>query len=164
MKAVFTRNLWSEDLDSLRSSSVVPSWLPGNKEKEIRNSYTIDRLKQKLGTAELPTAEITYNGAVAYPVGPLEKGLANIVGIVLSISRLHVALGMAAGALRVAREAILYAQFRTAFGVPVAAFPLMINQINDLNNYAKRTAAGAFKVYAEYIHFGEQLIAGIRDL
>jgi alkylation response protein AidB-like acyl-CoA dehydrogenase len=143
---------------------VVPSWLPGNKEKERRNSYTIDRLKQKLGTAELPTAEITYNGSVAYPVGPLEKGLADIVGIVLSLSRLHVAFGMASGALRVAREALLYSQFRKAFGVPISSFPLMINQINELDHYSKRTAAGAFKVYSEYIYFGEELISGIRQL
>jgi alkylation response protein AidB-like acyl-CoA dehydrogenase len=143
---------------------VVPAWLPGNKERGIRNSYTIDRLKQKLGTAELPTAEITYNGAVAYPVGPLEKGLADIVGIVLSLSRLHVAFGMAAGMLKVTREAILYSQFRTAFGVPVSSFPLMINQINDINHNAMRSAAGAFKVYSEYIHFGEELISGIREL
>ncbi len=142
----------------------VPSWLPGNKEKEIRNSFTIDRLKQKLGTAELPTAEITYNGAVAYPIGPLEKGLANIVGIVLSLSRLHVAFGMAAGALRVAREAVLFSQFRTAFGVPISSFPLMINQINDLDHFSKRTAAGTFKMYSEYINFGEELISGIREL
>ncbi len=142
----------------------VPSWLPQNKEKEIRNSYTIDRLKPKLGTAELPTAEITYNGAVAYPIGPLEKGLADIVGVVLSLSRLHIGFGLAAGVLRVAREASLYAQFRTAFGVPISSFPLMINQINDLNQTAMRTAAGSFKVYSEYIHFGEELIAGIREL
>ncbi|MFX0021109.1 MAG: acyl-CoA dehydrogenase family protein [Candidatus Hermodarchaeota archaeon] len=143
---------------------VVPSWLPGNKNKEIRNSYTIDRLKQKLGTAELPTAEITYNGAVAYPVGPLEKGLADIVGIVLSLSRLHVAFGMAAGALRTVREARLYSQFRTAFGVPISSFPMMINQINELEQFAKRTAVGAFKIYSEYIHFNEELISGIREL
>lgn len=143
---------------------VVPSWLPGNKEKEIRNSFTIDRLKQKLGTAELPTAEITYNGAVAYPIGPLEMGLTNIVGIVLSLSRLHVAFGMASGALRVAREALLYSQFRTAFDVPISSFPLMINQMNDLDHFSKRSAAGVFKVYSEYIHFGEELISGIGDL
>lgn len=143
---------------------VVPSWLPKNKERERRNSYTIDRLKPKLGTAELPTAEITYNGAVAYPIGPLEKGLADVVGIVLSLSRLHVAFGMAAGALRAIREAILYAQFRYAFGIPVSSFPMMINQINELEHFAKRTAVGTFKVYSEFIHFGEELISGIRDL
>ena len=142
----------------------VPSWLPGNKEKEIRNSYTIDRLKQKLGTAELPTAEITYDGTVAYPVGPLEKGLADIVGIVLSLSRLHVAFGMAAGALRVVREAILYSQFRAAFGVPISSFPMMINQLNEIDQFAKRTAAATFKIYFEYIHFNEELISGIREL
>ncbi len=142
----------------------VPAWLPGNKEKEIRNSYTIDRLKQKLGTAELPTAELTFNGAVAYPIGPLEKGLANVVGIVLSLSRLHIGFGMAAGGLRTVREAILYAQFRYAFGVPIAAFPLMINQIEDLNHAAMRAAAAGFKTYAEFIHFGEKLISGVREL
>ncbi|MFX1389335.1 MAG: acyl-CoA dehydrogenase family protein [Promethearchaeota archaeon] len=162
--AILTAKPKGTDSSTRVAAFVVPSWLPGKKELEIRNSYTIDRLKQKLGTAELPTAEITYNGAVAYPVGPLEKGLADIVGIVLSLSRLHVAFGMAAGALRVAREAILYAQFRTAFGVPIASFPLMINQINDLDHFAKRTCAGTFKIYSEYINFGEKLISGIREL
>jgi alkylation response protein AidB-like acyl-CoA dehydrogenase len=143
---------------------VVPLWLPGNKEKEIRNSFTIDRLKQKLGTAELPTAEITFNGAVAYPVGPLEKGLADIVGIVLSLSRFHVAFGLAAQMLLIAREAILYSQFRTAFGVPISSYPMMINQINDLEHFGRRTAAGAFKVFSEFIHFGEELKSGIREI
>jgi len=143
---------------------VVPLWLPGNKEKEIRNSFTIDRLKQKLGTAELPTAEITFNGAVAYPIGPLEKGLADIVGIVLSLSRFHVAFGLAAQMLLIAREAILYSQFRTAFGVPISSYPMMINQINDLEHFGRRTAAGAFKVYSEFIHFGEELKSGIREI
>ncbi|TFF93311.1 MAG: acyl-CoA dehydrogenase [Promethearchaeota archaeon] len=143
---------------------LVPSWLPGNKEKEIRNSYTIDRLKPKMGTSELPTAEVTYNGAVGYPIGPLDKGLANVVGIVLSISRLHVAFGMASGGLRAAREALLYSQFRTAFGVPVSSFPLMINQIAHLEKATKRAAAGTCKIYNEYIDFGEELISGIRDL
>ena len=141
----------------------VPSWLPGNKEKEIRNSFTIDRLKQKLGTAELPTAEVTYKGSVAYPIGPLPNGLADIVGIVLSLSRLHIGMGSSAG-LRIAREALLYAQFRSAFGINVALFPLMINQINQVEIAAKRAAAGAFKIVAEFISLGEHLTAGLRDL
>ena len=146
------------------ASYAVPSWLPGNKKLEIRNSYTIDRLKQKLGTAELPTAEVTYNGSVAYPVGPLEKGLADIVGKVLSLSRLHIGIGGGAGALRITREANLYAQFRTAFGINVALFPMMINQMNSLEETAKRTAATAFKIYAEFIALGENLAAGMKEL
>ena len=143
---------------------VVPSWLPENKEREIRNSYSIDRLKQKLGTAELPTAEITYNGAVAYPIGPLEKGLADIVGVVLSLSRLHIGIGGAAAGLRIAREALLYAQFRTAFGINISQFPMMINQMKLIEIGAKRAAAGSFKILAEFIALGERLVAGMKDL
>jgi alkylation response protein AidB-like acyl-CoA dehydrogenase len=143
---------------------VVPSWLPGNKEREIRNSYTIDRLKQKLGTAELPTAELTYHGSVAYPVGPLEKGLSDIVGVVLSLSRLHIGIGGAAAGLRIAREALLYAQFRTAFGINLSQFPMMLNQMRLIEIGARRTAAGAFKILAEFIALGERLVAGMKDL
>jgi alkylation response protein AidB-like acyl-CoA dehydrogenase len=143
---------------------VVPSWLPGNKEREIRNSYTIDRLKQKLGTAELPTAELTYHGSVAYPVGPLEKGLSDIVGVVLSLSRLHIGIGGAAAGLRIAREALLYAQFRTAFGINLSQFPMMLNQMRLIEIGSRRTAAGAFKILAEFIALGERLVAGMKDL
>jgi len=141
----------------------VPSWLPGNKEKEIRNSFTIDRLKQKLGTAELPTAEVTYKGAVAYPIGPLPNGLADIVGIVLSLSRLHIGCGSSSG-LRIAREALLYAQFRSAFGIKVSLFPLLMNQMNQLDLASKAATAAAFKIAAEFISLGEKLTAGMRDL
>ena len=57
---------------------VVPSWLPGDKQREKRNGFTIDRLKWKMGTSELTTGEITFNGALAYPVGPLDRGLAHV--------------------------------------------------------------------------------------
>jgi hypothetical protein len=30
-------------------------------------AITIDRIKWKMGTSELTTAEITFNGALAYP-------------------------------------------------------------------------------------------------
>ena len=53
---------------------IVPSWLPGDKEKEKRNGYVINRIKWKLGTVELPTAEIDFQGALAYPIGPTDRG------------------------------------------------------------------------------------------
>jgi alkylation response protein AidB-like acyl-CoA dehydrogenase len=125
---------------------VVPSWLPGNKEKEIRNSQTIDRIKWKMGTSELTTAEITYNGAVAYPIGPLNRGLANAVGIVLALSRLNIGLWSGAGMARASREANRYASFRTAFGLPINVFPMLQNQLLQMEHEAKRATAGAFKL------------------
>jgi len=97
---------------------VVPSWLPGDKNKERRNGCTFDRLKWKMGTSELTTAEITFHGAIAYPLGQLERGLANVVGIVLTYSRLTVGLSGAASMTRAAREACRYTEFREAFGQP----------------------------------------------
>lgn len=130
---------------------VVPSWLPGNKEKEIRNGYTIDRLKWKMGTSELTTAELTFNGARAYPVGPLEKGVANVVGIVLTYSRLTVGLSAAAFMTRAVREAKKYSEFRDAFGMTIGQFPLVAVQLNKVDHIAKRTTAGAFKLYSGFL-------------
>jgi len=129
---------------------VVPSWMPGNKAKEIRNGFSIDRIKWKMGTCELTTGEITFNGAVAYPVGPLERGLAHVVGVVLTHSRLTVGLSGAASMARAAREAKKYSEFRTAFGQSLQQFPMVANQIADLDQSAKRSTSGAFKVYQQF--------------
>jgi alkylation response protein AidB-like acyl-CoA dehydrogenase len=130
---------------------VVPSWLPGNKEKEIRNGYTIDRIKWKMGTSELTTAELTFNGAVAYPAGPLDKGVANVVGIVLTYSRLTVGLSAAAFMTRAVREAEKYVSFRDAFGLKLNQFPLVTVQLNRIRQAAQRTTAGAFKLYRDFL-------------
>ena len=130
---------------------VMPSWLPGNKEKEIRNGYTIDRIKWKMGTSELTSGELTFNGALVYPVGPLNKGISNVVGIVLTYSRLTVGLSAAAFMLRAAREATQYTDFRKVFGQKVNQFPMAKRQINEINHFAQRTTAGAFKLYRDFL-------------
>ncbi len=140
---------------------VIPSWLPGDKEKEKRNGYTIDRIKWKMGTSELTTAELTFGGAVAYPVGPLERGLANVVGVVLTYSRLTVGLSGAAGITRASREAAGYARVRTAFGLKIADFPLLKHQLATMEGAAKRTTAGAFKLYHDFLGLPGGLKGGL---
>ncbi len=140
---------------------VVPSWLPGNKEKEIRNGYTIDRIKWKMGTSELTTAELTFNGAVAYPVGPLDRGVANVVGVVLTFSRLTVGLSAAAYITRAVREALRYASFREAFGMKIKEFPLLAYQLRDMEKGAQRTTAGAFKLYRDFLNLPGGLKGGL---
>ena len=104
-----------------------------------------------MGTSELTTAELTFNGAVAYPVGPLEKGVANVVGIVLTYSRLTVGLSAAAFMTRAVREAKKYAEGRAAFGLSIDRFPLVAVQLRRIEHAAKRTTAGAFKVYRDFL-------------
>ncbi len=140
---------------------VIPMWLPGDKERERRNGYTIDKLKWKLGTVELPTAEMTFDGTVAYPVGILDRGVANVVGIVLTLSRLAVGMSGSAAMARGLREARKYAEFRTAFSLPLAAFPMAAGQLATLERYTRRSLAGSFKLYRDFIHLPGGLAPGL---
>lgn len=140
---------------------LVPSWLPGEKERERRNGYTIDRIKWKMGTSELTTAELTYSGALAYPVGPLERGVANVAGIVLTFSRLTVGLSAAAFMTRAVREAKKYAEFRQAFGVTIGNFPMLAGQIRNMEQIARRSTAGAFRLYGEFLRLEGGLKGGL---
>jgi alkylation response protein AidB-like acyl-CoA dehydrogenase len=142
---------------------VIPMWLPGNKEQEVRNGYTIDRIKRKLGTVELPTAEITYNGTVAYPVGPLNRGVANVVGIVLTYSRLAIAIASAGAMTRGLREIQKYGEFRTAFGLKLQDFPMLVAQFLKNESYVRRTIAGNFKVYKDFISIPGGLSVGLES-
>ncbi len=133
---------------------VMPAWLPGDKEKEIRNGYTIDRLKWKMGTVELPTGAVTFQGAVAYPLGQLDRGVGNVVGIVLSYSRLGVGATCAGSMVRAVRDAKSYAGFREAFGRRINQFPLLVNQLERLEAQAQRAVAGAFKLFDLFLKTG----------
>lgn len=129
---------------------IVPSWLPGNKEKEIRNSFQINRLKWKLGTSELPSGEIEYNGSVAYRIGPEDKGVSLAVSLVLTRSRLDIGFASGAFLMRAAREAITYAEFRHVFDRKIGEFPMAAAQLADLEDAAKRMVATAFSIYSKF--------------
>jgi alkylation response protein AidB-like acyl-CoA dehydrogenase len=143
------------------STFAVPSWLPGDQERERRNGYRIRKLKVKLGTVELPTSEIDYDGAVAYAVGELGKGVKNVVGHVLTLSRLGIGSSSAAAARRVSREAAQYAAFRKVFGARVCDLPLSAIELARLDQLSKEMIAGAFAVYDQYLSLGQQLTAGL---
>ena len=123
---------------------LVPAWLDGA--RTVRNGYSIDRLKDKLGTCELPTAEVTFAGAEAHPVGPLDRGLANVVSIVLVTSRMA-CVGVAASFLRRAeRLASAYAGFRQAFNRRVIDFPLVAGAVQELSAAREQSLAALFEL------------------
>lgn len=145
------------------STFIVPSWLPGDKEKEKRNGNQINRIKWKLGTAEVPTGEFQYNGALAYPIGPKDKGIAVAVGIVLTLSRLEIGIACSGFMLRASREANLYSDFRTVFGKKVKEYPLAASKLKLIENAAQRTTAGAFKIYDQFLRLEKPLNPGIQS-
>lgn len=87
------------------------------------NRLQVDRLKDKLGTRKLPTAELTLDGTPAVPVAGLREGVRNIAPM-LNVTRLWNSVSAAAymgRGLALARD---YARKRVAFGAPLAEQPL----------------------------------------
>src|SRR5882724_772107 len=88
---------------------------------QLRN-IRIERLKEKLGTRKVPTAELTLDGAPAQLVAGTTDGVKNITPL-LSITRLWNGISAAALMRRSVALAVDYAQKRTAFGAPLAEKP-----------------------------------------
>jgi alkylation response protein AidB-like acyl-CoA dehydrogenase len=108
------------------------------------NGHVLLRLKDKLGTRALPTAEISFAGALGWAVGPLDAGLKNMVAVVLTTSRVHNVVAAAAMTRRAVREAAAYASFREAFGRRLEEHPLLAASLARLRARADRAEAGAF--------------------
>lgn len=112
----------------------------------LRNGYTIDRLKDKHGTRELATAEVTFQGAVAYPIGPLESGLSNLLRYVLTTSRFYCVQSAASTLRQAERIASAYADFRTAFGRRLTDFPLIRERLAEIRRARHRALACYFEL------------------
>jgi len=89
------------------------------------NGFRIRRLKSKLGTRSMASGEIDFDAAEAQALGPVRDGFLNTMRLVINTSRLFNAAGCAAHAHRAWVIASTYAQHRTAFGRPIADFPLV---------------------------------------
>ncbi|MEB3224011.1 MAG: acyl-CoA dehydrogenase family protein [Candidatus Sericytochromatia bacterium] len=89
------------------------------------NHFRLRRLKEKLGTRSMPSAEIDFEGAVAYAIGHVEDGFKHVMNNVINTSRLYNTSGCAGIAHRAHLVAAGYAAAREAFGRPIAAYPLV---------------------------------------
>ncbi|OGA14569.1 MAG: acyl-CoA dehydrogenase [Betaproteobacteria bacterium RIFCSPHIGHO2_12_FULL_69_13] len=83
------------------------------------NRIRIERLKDKLGTRKLPTAELALEGTPAIPVGELANGV-RAISTVLNITRTWNAIAAIAYMRRGLALARAYARQRVAFGAPLA--------------------------------------------
>jgi alkylation response protein AidB-like acyl-CoA dehydrogenase len=113
-----------------------------------RNGYTIDRLKEKLGTCELATAEVTFDGALAHPIGDLGRGLPHLLSYVLTPSR-FACVSFAASALQRARRiGAAYTGFRTAFGRSLIDFQTVRYALEEISTGQARALASLFGLLA----------------
>ena len=102
-------------------------------EEGSRNAITVRRLKDKLGTRALPTAELELEGAVAFPVGdPLDGGGVRRIATMLNITRIHNALGATGAIARGLAFARVYADVRQAFGTSLSKLPAHRATLTDM--------------------------------
>lgn len=108
------------------------------------NGFYIRRLKDKLGTRTLASAELDFRDAVAYPVGALDRGFKNVVELVLNTSRLMNAVACAGIIRRAYIEASSYACHREAFGTVIANYPLVQETVADILAAAAAATSSSF--------------------
>ncbi|MDF5757888.1 isovaleryl-CoA dehydrogenase [Spongiactinospora sp. TRM90649] len=109
------------------SCFLLPRVLPDG----TRNAMRLMRLKDKLGNRSNASAEVEYEGAVAWLVGEEGRGLRTILEMVNS-TRLDCVIGSAAGMRAGVVQAIHHARHRSAFGRRLSEQPLMRNVLADL--------------------------------
>ena len=106
--------------------------MPKTLDDGTRNAFRILRLKDKLGSRSMASGEILFEGALAFQLGDLDRGLKQMLEMVNSSRVSH--LTRAAGGMmrRCLNEALRAARHRTAFGRAVVDHPLMKRQLLKL--------------------------------
>jgi acyl-CoA dehydrogenase len=121
---------------------VVPRVLPNGD----LNRLTFRKLKDKLGTQSLPTAEIVFEGATAFPIGDTAEGFKTLMTYVINVSRLHNAASACAFVHRAFLEARNYARQRETFGSALVNYPLIQETLITLLETAWRNRVLTFRL------------------
>ncbi|HET7621140.1 MAG TPA: acyl-CoA dehydrogenase family protein, partial [Gemmatimonadaceae bacterium] len=91
----------------------------------------VNRLKDKLGTRALPTAELSLEGTPAWLVGEEGRGVRTIATL-FNVTRIYNACASVAGMRRAVALARDYAQRRVAFGRPLSEHPLHLETLAEM--------------------------------
>jgi putative acyl-CoA dehydrogenase len=109
------------------SCFLMPRWRADGS----RNAIVLQRLKDKVGNRSNASSEVEFDGAEAYRVGEIGRGVPTILEMGIH-TRLDCAIG-SAGILRaLLTHALHHARERAAFGRRLAEQPLMRSVLADL--------------------------------
>lgn len=134
--------------------------IPAQLETGEHNQYTLRRLKDKIGTRSMASAEIDFHGAHAIAIGELSDGFRLVMENVLHISRLFntfCVLGMARRAYHIA---CAYARHREAFGQPIIHYPLMKENLARIKAENTALLASIFATVQLQDNFDTGLVKG----
>jgi putative acyl-CoA dehydrogenase len=119
--------------------------LPRVRPDGSRNGMHLQRLKDKLGNRSNASAEVEYDGAMAWLVGEEGRGVRTIIEMV-NMTRLDCVLGTATGMRAAVTLATHHATRRMAFGRKLADQPLMASVLADLAIESEATTMAAFRL------------------
>ncbi|MEK9751879.1 MAG: acyl-CoA dehydrogenase family protein [Rhodospirillaceae bacterium] len=102
--------------------------MPRFLEDGSQNHFRTVRLKEKLGTRSMASGEVVLNGAIAYPVGPLDRGIHQMLEMV-NWSRLSNGIKSSALMRRAVHDAMAVIKGRVVFGSPLYQKPLARRQM-----------------------------------
>ena len=100
------------------------------------NGIRIAKLKNKLGTRQLPTAELVLNGAKARLLSEEGRGIAKISSM-LGITRLHNIISSVGYQRKMTSLALDYSTRRVAFGKKIAHHPLHLKTLAEMKVEAR---------------------------
>lgn len=112
----------SEDGTVEEGSSGLSCFLVNVRDPETKelNNIRVHRLKNKLGTKQLPTAEMELCGTKARLVSQPGRGVAAITTGMVNVTRIHNSVSASANIRRITSLARDYAHRRKVFGAPLS--------------------------------------------
>ncbi|NXC41168.1 ACD11 dehydrogenase, partial [Penelope pileata] len=128
------------------SSGLSLFYLKVRDEEEKLNGVQVQRLKDKLGTRQMATAELWLEGAKAELISAEGRGVASISNM-LNISRIHNVIGAVASMRRMISLSREYALKRVVFGKLLKDHPLHMQTIARMEVQAR----GAFLLLMEIV-------------
>ena len=119
----------------------VPRSLAGGQ----RNTFMLQRLKEKLGNRSNASAEVEFRETTAWLVGEPGRGIATLIEMAHH-TRFDIVVGVAGMMRQALNQALHHARHRSAFGKRLIEHPLMANVIADLALEAEAATLLAFRL------------------
>ncbi|XP_041377829.1 acyl-CoA dehydrogenase family member 11-like [Gigantopelta aegis] len=120
-------------------------YLEVNDENGNLNNIEVQKLKNKLGTRQLPTAELLLDGTKAFKVSEDGRGTAAISNM-LMLTRIHNTTGAAASMRRIVNLARDYSTRRQAFGNVLKNYPLHVQTLARMEVETRAACLMTFEV------------------
>jgi putative acyl-CoA dehydrogenase len=133
------------------SCFLVPRWRADGK----RNTFAIQRLKDKLGNRSNASSEIEYRDTWCQLIGDEGRGVPTIIEMVTH-TRLDCVIGSAALMRQAIAQAVHHAAHRRAFGKLLIDQPAMQNVLADLAIECEAATALMLRLARAYDHFEDE--------